>query len=58
MAERVDEKMLRNLDLLLDMDLIEQEPDWDMIEASESGNDTAKDFSAKDISAKDKGDAR
>lgn len=36
MAERIDPEMLKNLDLLLAMDVLESESDWELAEDMES----------------------
>lgn len=36
MAERLDPEMLKNLDLLLNMDVAENEKEWDLVEDLET----------------------
>lgn len=36
MAERLDPEMLKNLDLLVDMDVAENETEWELVEDLES----------------------
>lgn len=39
MAEQLDEEMLKHLDLLLDMDVVESEADWETVEELEQVKD-------------------
>lgn len=36
MAEQLDPEMLKNIDLLLDMDVVENEGDWETVEELET----------------------
>lgn len=36
MAERLDPEMLKNIDLLLEMDVLENEADWETLEELEA----------------------
>ncbi len=39
MDRQLDPEMLKNLDVLIDLDLFENEKDWEIVESAESLND-------------------
>lgn len=43
MAERIDEEMLKNLDLLMDMDSVENEDSWEIVENIEEHESESED---------------
>ncbi len=52
MAERLDPEMLKNIDLLLVMDVVESEGEWDLVEDLE----TVEQAESADGAEKDMGD--